>query len=173
MFQELLPAQVVAVLHQTLFAQHLFDLHLRRNAGVICAWQPQNLLAVHPRLARQNILDGIVQHMSHVQHTGDIGRRDDYGIGWFGRLRIGDETLLVEPESVPLLFDGLRFVGFRNLTHHFIRAYSMLSASACSDAVMMFSLTPTVPHSCLASLVVISTRVLAAVPVVLSMIRTL
>src|SRR5258707_507015 len=68
-------------------------------------------------------------------------------------------------------FNSCKLVKF--VSHRFIKAYSMLSARACSDAVMMFSLTPTVPHSCFASLVVINTRVFAAVPVALSMIRTL
>ena len=49
----------------------------------------------------------------------------------------------------------------------------MLSASACKLASMMFSLTPTVPHSRLPSVDVMSTRVLAAVPVLLSRMRTL
>ncbi len=57
--------------------------------------------------------------------------------------------------------------------HFFNNAYSIESTSACKLASMMFSLTPTVPHSRLPSLDVMSTRVLAAVPVVPLMIRTL
>lgn len=57
--------------------------------------------------------------------------------------------------------------------HFFNSAYSIESTSACKLASMMFSLTPTVPHSRLPSLEVMSTRVLAAVPVVPLMMRTL
>ncbi len=53
------------------------------------------------------------------------------------------------------------------------RAYSMESTSASSEAVMMFSLTPTVPHSRLPSVLWMSTRVLAPVPATPSRIRTL
>src|SRR5437660_11056591 len=34
-------------------------------------------------------------------------------------MRVGDETLVVEPELVPLRLDRLRFVGFRNPGHIF------------------------------------------------------
>lgn len=57
--------------------------------------------------------------------------------------------------------------------HFFNKAYSMLSTSACRDAVMMFSLTPTVPQSRLPSVDWISTRVFAAVPATPSRMRTL
>ena len=54
-----------------------------------------------------------------------------------------------------------------------ISAHSRLSTSACKLASTMFSLTPMVPHSLTPSLDWISTRVVAAVPVDESMIRTL
>src|SRR5438477_7750398 len=54
-----------------------------------------------------------------------------------------------------------------------IRRYSMLSISACKLASIMFSLAPTVPHSSLPSVDSIRTRVLAAVPVAVSKMRTL
>jgi len=54
-----------------------------------------------------------------------------------------------------------------------INAHSRLSTSACRLASTMFSLTPMVPHSVTPSVDWISTRVVAAVPVVESMIRTL
>jgi hypothetical protein len=54
-----------------------------------------------------------------------------------------------------------------------MRAHSRLSTSACRLASMMFSLTPIVPHSWTPSVDWISTRVVAAVPLVESMMRTL
>lgn len=47
----------------------------------------------------------------------------------------------------------------------------MESTSASSEAVMIFSLTPTVPHSRLPSVLWMSTRVLAPVPATPSRIR--
>lgn len=59
------------------------------------------------------------------------------------------------------------------LIHLSISRYSMLSTSACKLASMMLLLAPTVPHSALPSPDSISTRVLEAVPVAESRIRTL
>src|SRR5207302_10406008 len=51
--------------------------------------------------------------------------------------------------------------------------YSIESTSACQDASMMLSATPTVPHVSSPSPEVMSTRVLAAVPLDSSRMRTL
>src|SRR5437867_10917310 len=51
--------------------------------------------------------------------------------------------------------------------------YSIESTSACQDASMMLSATPTVPHVSSPSPEVISTRVFAAVPLDSSRMRTL
>jgi iron complex outermembrane receptor protein len=55
----------------------------------------------------------------------------------------------------------------------FSRAYSRESTNAWREAVMMFSLTPTVPHWRLPSVLAMSTRVLAPVPATPSKMRTL
>jgi hypothetical protein len=41
---------------------------------MIGAGQPENFFAVHPGLAREDILDGIVEDVTHMQQAGDIGR---------------------------------------------------------------------------------------------------
>ena len=60
-----------------------------------------------------------------------------------------------------------------SVVYFFINLYSILSARACKLASMMLSLAPTVPQSSLPSVDSISTRVLAAVPVAESRMRTL
>src|ERR1051326_8591479 len=55
--------------------------------------------------------------MTHVKHAGDVRWRNDDRVCGLWRLRICDETLLIEPELVPLLLDRLRFVSLRNLSH--------------------------------------------------------
>ena len=83
-FEELLAAEVVAVLHHALLAQRLLHHGLRGDAGVVGAGQPEHFLAVHARLAGEDVLDGVVQHVPHVEHARDVGRRDDDGIGRLG-----------------------------------------------------------------------------------------
>ena len=100
-----------------LFLQRLFHLHLRGDAGVVGPGQPENFLAVHARLAAEDVLDCVVEHVAHVEHAGDIRRRDDDGIRGLGGLRIGGEATLLQPEVIPFVLHGLRFVGFGNFGH--------------------------------------------------------
>src|SRR4029077_20182519 len=130
-------------------------------------------LAVHARLAGEDVLDRVVEHVPEREHARDVRRRDDNGIRGLRRFRIRDEKFSVEPELIPLVLDRLRFVSFWNLAHFFNKANSMLSTSACKLASMMFSLTPTRPHSRLPSVDSMRTRVRAAVPATPSRMRTL
>ncbi len=84
MFQELLASEILAVLHYPFFAEQFLDLDLGGNAGVICAGQPENFFAVHARFPGEDVLDGIIEHMPHVEHAGDIRRRYDDGVGGLG-----------------------------------------------------------------------------------------
>src|SRR5215470_1468920 len=56
-----------------------------------------------------HVLNHTIQDVPHVKHAGDVGRRNDDGVGGLGRSRVGSETILFQPESVPLRFDRLRF----------------------------------------------------------------
>ncbi len=52
------------------------------DRGMVGAGHPARVLALHSRTAYEDVLDGLVEHMSHMQHTGHIGGRDDYGVGF-------------------------------------------------------------------------------------------
>jgi hypothetical chaperone protein len=82
-FEELFATDVVAMLHQALFAKIFFNYSLRSDPGVISAGKPKDFLAFHASLARQNILNGVVEHVPHVEHAGNIGRRNDDGVSGF------------------------------------------------------------------------------------------
>ena len=115
-----LAAQVVAVLDLAGLLEGLLDDVLSGDARVIGARQPQDFLAVHARLAGEDVLDGVVQDVAEGQYAGDVGRRDDDGIGG---TRSGDaggvcrEATLLHPEVIPLRFDGLWLVGLGDLGH--------------------------------------------------------
>ena len=78
--QRLAP-EVVAVLDLAGLLEGLLDDVLSGDARVIGTRQPEHFLAVHTRLAGQDVLDGVVEDMAHGQHARDVGRRDDDGIG--------------------------------------------------------------------------------------------
>ena len=117
---ERLAAKVVAVLHLAVFAQGALDDILRRDAGVIRAGQPEDFLSEHPRAAREDVLDGVVQHMAEGQHAGDIRRRDDDRVGGplcGDALGIGSEAFVLQPEIIPLCLDSGRRIGGSDLGH--------------------------------------------------------
>ena len=109
-----LAAKVVAVLDLAGLLEGLLDDVLGGDTCMIGARQPQDFLAVHARLAGEDVLDGVVENVAHGQHAGHVRGRDDDGIGGSSRGdtgRIGREAALVFPELVPLGLDGLRLVG--------------------------------------------------------------
>ena len=117
-FQELFPAEIVAVFDDALFAQGLLDDGLRCDAGMIGAWQPEDFIALHPFPPGEDVLQGVVEHVAHGEDAGDVGRGDDDGIRRLGGSRIGGEVALRQPIGVPLIFHGLRVVGFGNFGAH-------------------------------------------------------
>ena len=55
-------------------------LGLGSNGSMVGSRHPAGILAFHAGTAYQNILYGIIKHVSHVQHTGDVWRRNDDGV---------------------------------------------------------------------------------------------
>ena len=110
--QKFFTAKVVAMFDFSFLLERALDDGLRGDASVIRAGQPQNFLAVHARLAGEDVLDRVVEHMAEREHAGDVRRRDDDGICGLRRFRIRDEKFSVEPELIPFVLDRLRLVCF-------------------------------------------------------------
>ena len=86
--QEFLAAEVAA--GYAFFGQLALDHHLRCNARMVHAGLPQRILAGHPVIADQHVLQRECQRVAHVQAAGDIRRRHhDHiwvgGAGWVWR----------------------------------------------------------------------------------------
>ena len=77
--QKFLSAQVL--LGQALFAHGLHDFGLGGNGSMVRSRQPERVIALHPFVTDENILQGIVQSVSHVQLSRNVGRRNHDGIG--------------------------------------------------------------------------------------------
>src|SRR6185437_12332129 len=78
--------------------EHAFDHHLRRDAGMIDAWLPQHVAAVHAPVAAQDVLQRVVERVAHVQVAGDVRRRND------DAKRLGPRTVgATGPEGARLL----------------------------------------------------------------------
>ena len=78
MFQELFAGEVG--LFNTLLRQSVYYFGFGSNRGMVGSRHPASVFAFHAGAAYQNILDGIVKHVSHVEHTRDVRRRNDDGI---------------------------------------------------------------------------------------------
>ena len=58
--------------------------HLRGDAGVVGAGQPQGAAAAHAPPADEDVHLRLVEHVAHVQATGDVGRGQEDGKGFAG-----------------------------------------------------------------------------------------
>ena len=95
------------------FRQQLLLHHvLRGDACMVGPRHPQGVPALHAAPADQDILDGVVQGMSHVQGAGDVGRGNDDHVGTAFRRRGGMEITAFGPGPVPACLNLLRIVGF-------------------------------------------------------------
>ncbi len=66
---------------------------------------PAGIIAPHPLISHQDILENIIQGMAHMKGAGDIGRRDDYGKGLSLSIHFSMEVAPFHPVSIPLLFN--------------------------------------------------------------------
>ena len=106
-FHELIAGE--AALIDAAVGQHLDHLGLGGYRGVVSAWHPASVLPLHTGAADEDILDGVVEHVAHVEHTSDVGRWDDHGVG-DALVGLGVEELLVKPKLIPFLLDFARAV---------------------------------------------------------------
>src|SRR5207237_3982497 len=93
------------------------------DAGMVGAGQPERLIAQHAGATGEDVLDGVVEHVAKGEDAGDVGRRDDDGIGRFGRPGVSDEAFALEPELIPLRLDGSRVVCFGYFRHNDLTTY--------------------------------------------------
>ena len=105
--KELLAGQVGLL--DSLRGEFGYNFCLGRDGGVVGAGHPEGVLAHHAGAAHEDVLDGVVEHVAHVQHAGDIWRRDNDGVG-FAAVRLAVEKLVLHPVVVPSLLDSRRIV---------------------------------------------------------------
>ena len=85
---------------------------LRCDTGMVGTALPQRPAPLHAPVPDQNILQGIVQRMPHVQLPGHIGRWYHDTVGLTLNMHIRLEIALFHPDPVPFLFDTMRVISF-------------------------------------------------------------
>ena len=120
--EEFLTAQVVAGL-ALLDPQLLLHLDLGGDAGVVGAGQPQGRVALHPLEPGQDILQGAVQSMAHVQLARDVRGRHGNGKGLLLGVGVAVEAVAVHPHLVDA---GLHLLRLIHLRQFFLHWFSLL-----------------------------------------------
>ena len=75
MFKKLIACKVGLL--YTFRSKTRHHLRLRCNRRMVGSRHPESVLALHPRAADKDVLDCIVEHVSHMEHSSDIWRRDN------------------------------------------------------------------------------------------------
>ena len=115
-FQEGFSAQIVAAPARCLF-EVFFHPYLRGDSGMVCSGQPEGFISFLARAAHQDVLDGVVQYMAQMQHSRDVGGRDDDRVGRLFRSRVSLETTFFNPAGLPFFFHQGGIVCFGQIRH--------------------------------------------------------
>ena len=115
LLKETVPSQVCLV--NAFLLKLVNNLDLGGNGSMVRTRLPQRLVALHPLIADQNILHGIVQGMAHVQLACDVWRRHHDGKWFLTAVYLCVEILSVQPLLVQAVFDVRRVVGFLQFLH--------------------------------------------------------
>ena len=86
-----------------------YNLGFGRNRGVVRTGHPKSIFALHTRTAHQNILYRIIEHMTHMEHAGNIWRRYNHRIS-LARVRHRAEQLVFKPVGIPFILYICRIV---------------------------------------------------------------
>ena len=109
------------------FRELPFNDVLRRYSRVVHAGQPERVIPAHPLVSRGNVLERVVQGVTHVQHTRHVGRWYDYTEWRFFGNALCPEITFFQPEAVPFPFDRIWLV---DLICHELDSLSNLSISS-------------------------------------------
>ena len=98
MFEEFLASDVVFL--DALLSQFVHHFSFGGDGGVVGAWHPAGVFAKQAGATNQHVLDGVVEHVSHVQHTCYVGWRYHHSV-WFATVGFGAKKSEFLPLGVP------------------------------------------------------------------------
>ena len=85
------------------------DLCFGSDRSVVSARNPKCILALHASTADKDVLDRVVEHVSHVEHTCHV-RWWDYDSIWFSIVRLRVKQTMFHPVLIPFAFHFGRVV---------------------------------------------------------------
>ena len=72
-----LTPQIIPVTDCPFFFESSFNYGLSGDSGVVCAGEPEDLFALKPGAAGQDVLNGVIEHMAESKDSGHVGGRND------------------------------------------------------------------------------------------------
>ena len=99
MLQELLTGEVSLL--DALLRQTIHHLRLRSDGSVVGARHPTSVLAVDASLTNEDILNRVIEHVTHVEHTRYIWWRNHYSVR-LASIRFARKEFVVSPILIPL-----------------------------------------------------------------------
>ena len=85
------------------------DFGFGSDRSVVCARYPKSILALHTCAANKDVLDSVVEHVAHVEHTCHVWRWDYDGV-WLSIVRLRVEETMFHPVLIPFAFHFGRVV---------------------------------------------------------------
>ena len=112
------------LLAYALLGKAVYYLGFGGYAGMVCSWYPAGVLALQTGAAHEYVLNGIVEHVTHVEHSGHVGWRYDDGVR-LATIGFAAEQFVVKPILVPFaLYFGWTVLCFQFHILHFLYIYS-------------------------------------------------
>ena len=115
--EEFLTAEVVAG-EVLVLAQLLLHFDLRGNARMVGAGHPQRAEALHPLVADEDVLERLVECVSHMELARDVRRGNDDRERRLAVVHIGGEIALVAPILIDSVFKFARGIGLCEFAFH-------------------------------------------------------
>ena len=85
---------------------------------MVGAGNPQGAEALHTLVTDQDILKRVVKRVAHVELTGDVGRRNDDGVGRSVTLGVRRKIAFFAPFLVKSVFQLRRSISFSKFVFH-------------------------------------------------------
>ena len=108
MSQEFFSGKVFFI--NALFLEELHYLGFGSDRGMVRTRNPAGVFALHSGTSDEDVLYGIVEHVPHVEHAGDVRRRNDDGVGLLIWIYAGGKQLVFHPIRIPFGLGSCRFV---------------------------------------------------------------
>jgi len=108
--EEAVAAQVVARL--ALGLELALDHDLRCDTGMVGARHPVGIVALHAVAADQDVHEGLLEGMPHVQRARDVGRRELDAIGLRTGIARMAEIAALLPFGIPASLNAVRVEAF-------------------------------------------------------------